>query len=187
LVSKGLKKPKKLQRNNSLFLIILGLLIFIFGGINYYRVRILSFSNTPQATLDSVTNTDIPSEVIIPSIDIDLKIEPGKIKNDVWEISALNATYLNISSPPGSGGNTVIYGHNKKAIFGNLPYLSIGQKITVKTVSGNIYNYVVDSKYFVSPDKVEYVSPTVTEQLTLYTCWGLFDSQRAVIIAKPQK
>ncbi len=184
--SKVLKRPKKLQRSkSSLFLVLLGLVIFIFGAINYYRVRILSFSKVPVAAAKSTENIDVPVEIIIPSIQIDLKVEPGQIQDGVWLISSTNATFLSTSAPPGTSGNTVIYGHNKKAIFGNLPYLSLGQKITVKTKSGKIYNYTTDKKYFVGPDRVDLVSPTDLETLTIYTCYGLFDSQRAVIVAKP--
>lgn len=139
----------------------------------------------PTVAATSTQDVDTPVEVLIPSIQIDLKVDPGEIKDGVWLISNTNATYLNTSAPPGTTGNTIIYGHNKKAIFGNLPYLSIGQKIIVKTKSGKIYNYQAKDKYFVGPDRVDLVSPTTSEELTIYTCYGLFDSQRAVIVAKP--
>jgi sortase (surface protein transpeptidase) len=79
----------------------------------------------------------------------------------------------------------VIYGHNKKVVFGNLPYLSLGQKIYLKTTSGQIYTYEAYKKDFVNSNKIELVSPTDYEELTVYTCWGLFDLQRVVIKAKP--
>lgn len=171
--------------NRSHLLIFLGFFLLTFGGLNYYQVRILSFNQVPEEVKTSVSEVDLPVEVIIPSIQIDLKVEPGQIKDGVWQISSSEATFLNTSTPPGEGGNTVIYGHNKKAIFGNLPYLSIGQKVSLKTQSGKIYNYEVTDKFFVGPDRVDLVSPTNHEELTIYTCWGLFDSQRAVIKAKP--
>jgi sortase A len=178
-----LKRLKKVR--SSLLILFLGLFLIIFGGINYYQVRILSFSSVPQSAQESVENSDIPVEIIIPSMKIDLVVEPGEIENGVWKISDQNATFLNTSAVPGDGGNTVIYGHNKRVIFGNLPYVSVGQKVTVKTKSGTLYNYVVEEKFFVGPDRVDLVSPTDTEELTIYTCWGAFDSQRAVIKAKP--
>jgi LPXTG-site transpeptidase (sortase) family protein len=161
------------------------LLLFSFGGLNYYRVRILSFSKVPEVAAKSTENLDTPVEIIIPSIQIDLTVEPGQIKDGVWLISESNATFLNTSATPGSGGNTVIYGHNKKAIFGNLPYLSLGQKIIIKTKSGKMYTYEAYQKDFVGADRVDLVSPTNKEELTIYTCWGLFDSQRVVLKAKP--
>lgn len=185
LVEKLFKKLKEVR--SSVLILILGLTLIAFGGLNYYSGRILSFSKVPGAVQKSTENLDIPTEIIIPSIGIDLKIEPGEIKKGVWTISESSATFLNTSAVPGSGGNTVIYGHNKKVIFGNLPYLSMGQKIIVKTRSGKILNYVSTQKYFVGPDRVDFVSPSNKEELTIYTCWGLFDSQRAVIVALPSR
>lgn len=127
----------------------------------------------------------MPTVIIIPSIGINLPIQVGEIKNGAWEISYSNATFLNSSARPGTGGNSVIYGHNKKTIFGNLPYLSIGQKIIIKTQDGVLHTYEAYQKDFVGPDRVDLVSPTNKEELTIYTCWGLFDSQRVVVKAKP--
>jgi len=163
----------------------LGFALISFGGINYYRVRILSFSKVPEAAAKSTENSDIPVEIIIPSVEIDLPVEAGQIKDGVWLTSDSAATFLNTSTVPGSGGNTVIYGHNKKVILGNLPYLSLGQKIMVKTQSGKIHTYEVFQKDFVGPDRVDLVSPTSSAELTVYTCWGLFDSQRVVVKARP--
>lgn len=166
-------------------LILLGFALISFGGVSYYRVRILSFSKPPPEVIQKTQNIDLPVEIIIPSIDIDLPLAPGQIKDGVWQISDKEATFLSTSSAPGGGGNTVIYGHNKQVIFGNLPYLSMGQKIFIKTKSGKLFTYISENKYFVGPDRVDLVSPASTEELTIYTCWGLFDGQRAVIVAKP--
>lgn len=183
------KRLKKLIRKKPLvqplILLFIGLGLLTFGGINYYRVRILSFNKVPEAARQTTQNIDVPVEIIIPSIKIDLPIDPAQIKDGVWQISESNATFLTTSAPPRTGGNTVVYGHNKTVIFGNLPYVSIGQKVTLKTKSGKIYNYEVAEKFFVGPDRVDLVSPANTEELTIYTCWGLFDGQRAVIRAKP--
>jgi LPXTG-site transpeptidase (sortase) family protein len=181
------KTSRKLQgKLGSSVLIFVGITIFVFGAYNYYKERILSFSKVPPQASQAVQSIDAPVEIIIPSVNIDLKVDPGTIKDGVWQISQKNATFLDTSAAPGGGGNVVIYGHNKKEIFGNLPFIGVGKKIMIKTKSGKIYNYLVEKKYIVSPDRVDLVSPMPTEQLTIYTCYGLFDSQRAVIVAKPQ-
>jgi len=189
LLSKVLKTSRKLSKklklfHRSLLFIFFGLILLSFGGINYYRVRILSFKKAP-AEAQSVQQGELPIQITIPSIKIDIPIDSGTINNGVWQISYKNATFLANSARPGAGGNTVIYGHNKKAIFGSLPYLSIGQKVIVKTQDGKLYTYEVYKKDFVRPDRVDLVSPTNYEELTLFTCWGLFDSQRVVVKAKP--
>lgn len=174
------KKFKKLQ--SSILLIFAGLVIFSFGAVNYYRIRILSFSKVPES---AVRMGERPTQIIIPSINVDLPIDEGEIKDGVWQISYKNATHLSTSANPKGGGNIVIYGHNKKVIFGNLPYLKVGEKISIKTSDGNIYQYKVTEKTWVTPSRVDLVSPTNTEQLTIYTCWGLFDNQRVVVKAIP--
>ncbi|QQG41416.1 MAG: sortase [Candidatus Woesebacteria bacterium] len=128
---------------------------------------------------------ELPVQITIPSIKIDQPIDVGTIQNGVWLISYEHPTFLDTSARPGTGGNTVIYGHNKKVIFGNLPYVSIGQNVFIKVASGKIYKYEIYQKDFVSPDRIDLVSPENKEDLTIYTCWGLFDSQRAVIKARP--
>lgn len=186
--SKTSEKVKGLQRkiNSPWLSIILGLIIFAFGALNYYQVRILSFDKIPRAASQVAKNPDIPAEIIVPSLNLDLKVDPGIIKNGVWLISDKNATFLNTSAAPGVGGNTVIYGHNKKVIFGSLPRIKIGDSISIKTTKGIVYNYIVDDKLVVNPDRVDLVSPTSKETLTVYTCYGPFDSKRLVIVAKPK-
>lgn len=166
-------------------LLFTGLLLIVFGTTNYFRIRRLSFNGTPKVVQNAGENLDVPVEIIIPSLSLDLKVDPGVIMDGVWQISANNATFLTTSAIPGQNGNTVIYGHNLKRILGSLPYLSIGQKITLKTVSGKILNYEVVSKEIVSPNRIDLVSPTNTEELTIYTCTGFADTKRVVVKAKP--
>lgn len=185
--SKVLKKVKKLLGkfiSSPRFFLIVGIFLMLYGGINYWRLRILSFTSAPDS-ITSVQKGDLPVQIIIPSVGIDLPVEVGGIKGGVWQISYDKATFLGSSAGLGTGGNTVIYGHNKKAIFGNLPYLSLGQKIIVKTQSGELKNYEAYWKDFVKPDRVDLVSATDNEELTIYTCWGTFDQTRAVIKARP--
>ncbi len=189
LLSKVLKTSKKLTKRlkklkKPVFLVLLGIIIFSFGLFHYLNIRRLSFWNEP-APLNITQKGEFPTQVIIPSLKIDIPIESGSIKDGVWEISYSKATFLDSSARPGIAGNTVIYGHNKKALFGNLPYLSIGQKIFVKTADGKMHAYEIYKKDFVKPDRIDLVSPTDYAELTLFTCWGLFDSQRVVVKAKP--
>lgn len=163
--------------------IFFGLILFLFGGTNYYRVRVLSFNSVPRE-VQNENDEEFPVEVMIPSLNIDLTVEPGNIKEGVWEISPDKATFLSSSAVPGTG-NTVIYGHNKKAILGNLPYVGNNQEIILKTKSGKLLTYKVTKKYWVDPSRVDLVSPSDTEELTLYTCTGFADSKRFVVKALP--
>lgn len=183
-LNKLAKKASRWFNNKPSFLIAIGLFLLFVGASRYYQLRILSFSKTPTETQTAVKG-ELPTQIIIPSINVDLPIEVGAIKNGIWQISYDKATFLGTSGRPGTGDNVVIYGHNKKAIFGNLPYLSIGQKIFIKTADSKIYTYEVYQKDFVGADRIDLVSKTDKEELTIYTCWGFIDSQRAVLKAKP--
>lgn len=190
-VSKVSKKVKKLTKKffkwlnlRPILLISFGVFIFFVGASRFYQTRILSFTK-PITVAQTTLKGELPTHISIPSIGIDLPIDVGEIRDGVWQISYANPTFLNTSARPGAGGNVVIYGHNKKAIFGNLPYLSLGQKIILKTADGKAHSYEAYQKDFVSPDRIDLVSPTNKEELTIYTCWGFFDNQRAVIKAKP--
>ena len=178
------KVTKWLKNKPPSLLVAFGLFIFFVGASRYHQIRILSFTK-PITVAQTALVGELPSQIAIPSIGIDLPIDVGEIRDGVWQISYSNPTFLNTSARPGTGGNVVIYGHNKKVIFGNLPYLSIGQKIIVKTAGGKIYTYEAYQKDFVAADRIDLVSPTDKEELTIYTCWGIFDSQRAVIKARP--
>jgi len=165
-------------------IIFLGLFVFFVGASHYYQIRILSFTK-PVVEASNSQAGELPVQITIPSIGIDIPIESGEIKDGVWQISYDKATFLVTSARPGTNGNTVIYGHNKKVLFGNLPYLSLGQKIYVKTADGVIHVYEAYQKDFVDAGRVDLVSPTTNEELTIYTCWGFLDSRRAVVKAKP--
>ena len=187
LLSKVLEISRKfLSGLNSkpVLLISVGFFIFLVGASRYYQIRILSFTKSP-AEAQTTAKGELPLQITIPSIGIDHSVEIGAIKDGVWQISYDHPTFLDSSARPGTGGNIVIYGHNKKAIFGNLPYLSIGQKIYIKTTDGKIRVYEAYRKDFVAPTRVDLVSPENKEELTIYTCYGLFDQQRVVIKAKP--
>lgn len=189
--SKKLLKKLKVFFSSSFFFVFIGCAIFSFGLINYYRLRILSFTGEVKTSQEVSKDNkeevrDNPVRVIIPSIDIDMPLDGAIIKDGVWTISYKNASYLLSSSYPGRGGNIVIYGHNKQVIFGNLPYLSVGQDIILKTESGKEYTYTVYDKQFVNPKRVDLVSNTDHEELTLFTCYGLFDGQRVVVKALPK-
>lgn len=165
--------------------ITIGLFLAFFSFENYRAKYLLSFTKSPEVFLKNQENEDKPQRIIIPSVNIDITIEEGGIKDGVWTVSRDNATHLDISSDLASDGNIVIYGHNKRKIFGSLPYVKEGDIIKVLGESGKEYNFVVYQKVFVDPERVDLVMPTTYKELTLYTCWGLLDQKRAVIKARP--
>lgn len=116
LIYSSEKRSKRFIRRN--YLVLLGILVIAgtFFYDNYYKKRILSFrKSVPEV---EQKKTFKPVKIIIDSVGVNLDVEEGKIENGVWQISEKGATHLDISANPGDGGNIVIYGHNKKHLFG---------------------------------------------------------------------
>ena len=175
------RKPKPTK---FVVLLILGLLLLASGAYLSYQKTILSFSEVPVQAQE-VTRGELPTEIVISSAGIDLAIEMGTINNGIWEISETMASYLASSGKIGQSGNVVIYGHNKTSIFGSLTKVKVGDKITLKSEKGNLYDYQVEEISTVKPTEVSVIAPTSYEVLTVYTCTGILDSKRLVIRATP--
>lgn len=127
----------------------------------------------------------LPASIAIPTLDLDLPIAPGVVKNNQWTLYDDKISWLATSEPPGSGKNIILYGHNRPLLFGKLDSLQIGEEITVIDSSGVVFTYIVAQRHKVLPQDVDVIiSPK--NQLTLYTCEGSFDEKRLVVIAYPK-
>lgn len=126
-----------------------------------------------------------PTTIIIPTLSLNLPVEPGIVKNDQWTLYDDKISWLATSEPPGSGKNVILYGHNRPLLFGNLDNLQIGEEIVINN-SNEAFTYIVSEKRKVLPEEVDVIiSPR--NQLTLYTCDGSFDQRRLVVIAYPKE
>jgi len=116
---------------------------------------------------------------------ISVALEPASISDGVWTVSENAANYLTQASMPGEGGNVVIYGHNKREILGNLTAVSLGDTIEVVMSDGGLHAYEVIEKMTVANDDVEWLMPTESEVLTVYTCTGWLETKRLIIRGVP--
>jgi LPXTG-site transpeptidase (sortase) family protein len=166
--------------------LIFGILVILFSQwyLHLYQRR-FSFSSVPPQT-EHLAQRDLPVAMTIPSLGLSLAIDPGSITNGIWQVSELNATFLEQSAALNEVGNMVIYGHNKRSILGTLPGLKVGSSIIITGRSGQRIEYEVEKRMIVSPTVVDVVYPTDSQRLTVYTCTGLLDSQRLVIQARPK-
>ena len=156
----------------------------ISAGWRLYQLRVLSFfgNDNPKNNMQ-VVNKNLPVAIRVKSVGIDLPVVESSIVNGVWEIPPGGAGHLNTSSGIGLG-NMVIYAHNKRSLFGPIRWIKKDSPIEIIGKDGNIYRYQVTETKEVSSDKIEYVLPKNDEVLTLYTCTGLFDSKRFIVLAK---
>ncbi len=170
----------------AVFTLLLNLSIFS-GWYFIYKQTILSFTSSPQVVGTLSLRGSIPDKIQIPELDLEQSILPASITNGIWQTSQTNPTYLISSARPDEGGNIVIYGHNLPGIFGKLKQLKVGQSVELTTQMGKLMRYEVAEIKVVKPSEVSIVEPTNFEVLTIYTCTGLFDSQRLVIRAYPKQ
>ena len=185
LKTKASKLQKRIdsRRRQGLVLILAGILFISFSFYwRHLRARILSFDNyTPEETKNEGVSA---ANIKIPSVGIDLPVEKGQIVKGVWQISEKGASQLDKSANPGHKGNTVIYGHNKNSLFGPIRWLKEGDSIEITDENRTLYTYRVVKTVITTPDDIEYVLPKSEEILTLYTCTGLLDSKRHIVLAK---
>jgi LPXTG-site transpeptidase (sortase) family protein len=192
-MSKKTTKQKRSRKNQTparklkpgLGLIFWGVaLVLIFAGYRVYSLNILSFGVTPVA---QVTTGPAPVKVEIPQVNVNLMITEATVTDGTWEISPDGASHWDNSANPGQGGNIVVYSHNKTDLFGPIRWLNLGDEIVITDADGNQHLYTITETVTVSPKEVGYILPKDEEVLTLYTCTGLFDSQRYIVIAKPKQ
>lgn len=135
--------------------------------------------------LESKKAENMPVRIVMPKVDIDLKVTPSKVIDGYWELSEENASYGLGSGLPGSRSNTVIFAHAREGLFYNLK--NVKQSDTVYVFTKNKwYRYKVNKITAVFPDQKEVIAPTKKETLTLYTCTGFNDEKRLVVRAIPQ-
>lgn len=195
------KYHKKTRSFFPIFLVVFGLTLFLlpsffrifsnFGFELYLRSR--RELNPPAGgsilisrELINTSNVigDYPKRIIIPSVKIDLPVEPAKVINGVWEIHDNVANFGVGSSLPKDSGNTVIFAHARWNLF--LPLIKINKNdlISLETKDSHWFTYKVVDKKEVKPDQIEIIKPTNDRTLTLYTCTGFFDTRRLVVVAK---
>ena len=144
--------------------------------------------NPPQEQVSAAVaekRASPPKRIAIPTLDLDLPVAPGIVKNNQWTLYDDKISWLATSEPPGSGKNVILYGHNRPPLFGKLTNLQIGEEITVVDNNGVVFTYTVAQRRKVLPEDINVIiSPK--NQLTLYTCEGSFDEKRLIVIAYPK-
>jgi len=130
------------------------------------------------STASEMDNT--PLRILLPTLNVDLPIEPAPILKDTWQVFE-NAAGLGQGT---NENNLVIFAHARPEMFARLSELQIGDKFYLLGNSKWQTFEVVDKSYIFPEDintvlKTANAAPTVT----LFSCDGPNDEKRVVIKA----
>lgn len=148
----------------------------------------------------STTDHELPTRLVIPSIDLDSAVTPvgwrlaGKTTS--WDVPDDAVGWHFDSAIPGCKGNVVLSGHHniKGKVFRNLKKVRVGDKLTLYS-GDQAFEYQVTQRMilreaFQSRRKrlanARWVGEFGDERLTLVTCHPSWtNTHRLVVVAKP--
>lgn len=174
------------MKNVARLFIFLGILFYAFGAYNIYlreNPKKLAFDSYTAVQHDAADKNTLPVKITIQSVGIEAPVYPTGLINNVPQTIENGASYL-ISSPlPGTQGNSILYAHNWKNLFGPLVSVKTGDEVQVVYADGSKKTFEVRYTSVVNPSDSTILSPSSDTRITLYTCTGFLDSKRFVAVA----
>ncbi|HOZ03515.1 MAG TPA: sortase [Candidatus Woesebacteria bacterium] len=164
-------------------------LAFFSYSFTHWRDRLSSYQLDQAVTqttqsLQSPFVDQQPAHIRIGNL-VDISVGLGHYRDGSWTNNLNQAVYWTGSALPGQGGNIIIYGHNTHNVFGNMLRLVGNEQITATLKSGQKREYQIVEMIEVNPSDTQVLEPRTAETLILYTCSGLFDTRRFVVLAEP--
>ena len=122
-----------------------------------------------------------PVVIALPDKDIALRVDRGFYNqaDNSWTLSGYRAHFAMVTILPNNhDGNTFIYGHNNKFVFGRIKSIQPGQKAIVYTANNYVFTYTFESTVGVGPDDTSVFDYTGPPILTVQTCSGNWNEVR---------
>ncbi len=163
--------------------ILFRIVVAIYVGLAVFRLTdpTLKWFKTFQTSVKQIpVAIDIPSNIKIPKLNLDLAISPSVVEGNNWEVFDDRVAWLSSSAHPGKG-NMILYAHDRKGLFSDLYKLRRGDDINIYEDSW--MSYKVTEIRRVKPNDVNSILSD-RNRLTLYTCEGSFDQKRLVVYAE---
>jgi LPXTG-site transpeptidase (sortase) family protein len=131
-----------------------------------------------------------PVRIIVSSLGIDLPVDEGfySATDASWTLSGYHAQFAMLSNYANdTEGNTFIYGHNNKYVFGPIKNINAGSEALVYTDNGHVFSYIFEQSYAVTPDNTSVLTYQGPPILTIQTCSGNWNEQRQMYTFKFRK
>jgi sortase (surface protein transpeptidase) len=122
-----------------------------------------------------------PVRIQLPSLKLDLAVIDGyyNTKAKTWTLTNDKVQYATITPLANNqGGNTFIYGHNRRGVFATLSHIKAGEKAIITTDNGHVFTYVFRSSLETDPYDASLFTYRGAPILTLQTCSGLWYQNR---------
>ncbi len=163
--------------------VVISILLFSKALFEIYK-RYVFVSEPVQAQVVKSDRGKGPIEPVLLKINsIDINTQVTSVK-DTWAYPDDSVVFLKNTPLPGNKGNSVIYGHNYKGLFGELNKVMLGDLVEITLSDGTVRSFKITQKYTVTPDQTHILGQTKDTRLTLFTCTGFLDSKRLVVIGK---
>lgn len=168
--------------------LLIGWYIFCPGILHGSRVQALASAPLPLSPYKKIMS-GFPVRIVFPELDIDLLVERGyyNTADNSWTLSGTRAHFAIITTLSNNhDGNTFIYGHNNKFVFGPLKKIQPGAKALVYTDNNYLFTYSLLSSVGVEPDDTSLFSYSGPPILTVQTCSGNWNEVRQLYTFKFQ-
>lgn len=136
-----------------------------------------------QPTVDYVEGR--PVRIAVPSLGIDLQVVNGyyNSQKQTWTLTKDKAQYA-VATPLANTkeGNTFIYGHRNKYVFGSLSKIKAGAEVIVYTENGHRFTYRFSGATTTNPEDTSLFNYHGKPILTVQTCSGAFNQNRQLFI-----
>lgn len=166
--------------------ILAGIVFYAFGFYNIYlkeNPKQLAFDQYQVSQSSHAENNKMPVKIAINAVGISAPVYPAKLVNNLPQTTDKGASYLTESPIPGEQGNSIIYAHNWRNLFGPLTNIQTGEEVEVTYADGTKKKFTIEYTSVVNPSDSTILAPSSDTRITLYTCTGFLDSKRFVAIA----
>jgi len=131
----------------------------------------------------------IPSRIVVPSLSIDLPVvsQSYSSASKTWPVSPTEANYASNTAPVNnSKGQTLIYGHSTRSIFGPLLNLKDNDIAYIYTSNGHVFKYAYTGSQDVTPYKLSIFQDMAGAPagLKMITCDGPYFQYRRLMSFK---
>lgn len=174
-----------------IYLVTLLFALYVFNPILFsHPTTVAALSATkPPAPPKPVVKiiSGLPVRVVLPSLGIDLPIDQGvyNAASDSWSLSGYHAQFAYVSKLANDhDGNTFIYGHNNKYVFGHMKLINPGYEALIYTDNGHIFSYAFESAHDFTPSDTSILLYKGPPELTIQTCSGNWNEWRRLYTFK---